>query len=217
MKCKHCGNYFVYNFPKSNVGLINGHYTQDKKNKTLENRFPLCEYNAIFNHFKSYTSGKDYLEIGIGNGEMLAVALEFGYDADAVEICREDCERVSSALGVDIKWCDITDYEPEKQYDVIVMGDVLEHVIDPVKALKKVKGMLKKDGVLWLSTPNYNCAYARMEKLTHCMWHELNHYTYVSYESLNELLRDLRMEVLRYDISIRYRGSMELYIRHKAD
>lgn len=216
MKCGHCGNYFVYNFPKSNVGLINGHYTQDKKKSLLESRFPLCEYNMIFNRFKKLTSGRDYLEIGIGNGEMLAVALEFGYHAEAVEICREDCERISSALDVDIKWCDITDYETDKQYDVIVMGDVLEHVIEPVKVLKKAKQMLKEDGVLWISTPNYNCAYARMEKFTHCMWHELNHYTYVSYESLNELLQGLHMEVLHYDMSIRYRGSMELYIKHQT-
>ena len=32
------------------------------------------------------------------------------------------------------------------------MGDVLEHVIEPVKVLKKVKQMLKKDGILWIST-----------------------------------------------------------------
>ena len=71
-------------------------------------------------------------------------------------------------------WCDITNYETAKQYDVIVMGDVLEHVIEPVKVLKKVKQMLKKDGILWISTPNYNSAYARMEKFTHCMWRLIN-------------------------------------------
>ena len=59
--------------------------------------------------------------------------------------------------------------------------------------------MLKKDGILWISTPNYNSAYARMEKFTHCMWHTLNHYTYVSFESLNKLLQNINMKVIHYD------------------
>lgn len=216
MKCKHCSNLFVYNFPKSSIGLINGHYTK-RGDKKLQYKFYLGGYNPIFNQFKKLTQGTEYLEIGTGTGEMLAIALEFGYHAEAVEICKEDCERISAFLGVDVHWCDVTNYETEKQYDVIVMGDVLEHVIEPVRVLKKVKQMLKKDGVLWISTPNYNSAYARMEKFTHCMWHALNHYTYVSFESLNELLQDINMEVVHYDMSTRYIGSMELFIKHQGE
>ena len=214
MKCEACGNYFTYNFPKDNVGSINGHYTNGTGCNLLQNKFNLYNYSPIFNQFKSLTPGTEYLEIGIGTGEMLAVALEFGYHVEAVEICREDCERISQALGVGIKWCDIIDYETEKQFDVIVMGDVLEHVLQPVKVLEKVKQMLSEDGVLWISTPNYNCAYARMEKFSHCMWHELNHYTYMSYETLEELLESMQMDIVHYDISSRYIGSMELFIKH---
>ena len=214
MKCGRCGNYFTYNFPKENIGTINGHYTNEKSNIILENKFSLSLYNQIFQQFKSLTSGKEYLEIGVGTGEMLAVALEFGYHVDAVEICREDCERISSVLDVNIRWCDMNEYETDKRYDVIVMGDVLEHVLHPVEVLNKVKHMLADDGVLWISTPNYNCAYARMQRFAHCMWHELNHYTYVSYETLAELMKKMQLEIVRYDISTRYIGSMELFVQH---
>lgn len=213
MKCSQCHNYFTYNFPLPKVSTINGHYTNNIKNKTLSNRFPLSTYNNIFCHLKELANGTDYLEIGIGNGEMLAVAQEFGYHVDAVEICREDCEKVSSVLDIDIKWCDFAEYQTDKQYDVIVMGDVFEHVSRPVAVLEKARNMLKDNGVLWLSTPNYNCAYARMQKFSHCMWQELNHYTYVSYESLCELLRKLNMKAVHYSISDRYIGSMELFIK----
>jgi hypothetical protein len=96
MKCGSCGNLFVYNFPKSSIGLINGHYTRKGKDDKLENKFSLDCYNSIFNQFKAITPGKEYLEIGTGTGEMLAVALEFGYSVDAIEICEEDCERISA-------------------------------------------------------------------------------------------------------------------------
>lgn len=127
--------------------------------------------------------------------------------------CREDCERISAALHIEIHCSDIVAYETDQRYDVIIMGDVFEHVTQPTQVLKKVVAMLKEDDVLWLSTPNYNCAYARMQKFTHCMWHELNHYTYVSYETLQELLHSLGMEVVHYDMSRRYIGTMELFIK----
>ncbi len=76
--------------------------------------------------------------------------------------------------------------------------------------------MLKEDGVLWLSTPNYNSAYARMDKFNHVMWHEKNHYTYVSRETMEELLHQIGMEIVHYDISNRYYGAMELFIKRKA-
>lgn len=215
MKCEYCKNYYTYNFPLKSVGKINGHYTRRSTAQILEHRFQLDIYNSIFTKLQRLTDGRVYLEIGIGNGEMLAVAQEFGYQAEAVEICREDCERVSDALDIDIACCDIVEYETEKQYDVIVMGDVFEHVTDPMKVMRKVSAMLKEDGVLWLSTPNYNCAYARMEKFEHCMWHELNHYTYVSYESMKKLLERLNLEVVQYEMSKRYIGSMELFIQRK--
>lgn len=214
IKCNHCGNYFTYNFPKKRIGSINGHYTKDRDAHILQNKFLLDNYNQIFNRFKKLASGKEYLEIGIGTGEMLAVALKFGYHVEAVEICREDCEYVSQTLGVDIQWGDITDYEPEKQYDVIVMWDVLEYVVHPVQVLERVKRLLADDGVLWISTPNYNCAYARMQKFSHCMWHELNHYTYVSYETLKRLLEDMQLDIVHYDMSSRYVGSMELFVQN---
>ena len=77
--------------------------------------------------------------------------------------------------------------------------------------------MLKKDGILWISTPNYNSAYARMQKFSHCMWHILTHYTYVSYESLKNILDNLDMQIIRYDISSRYIGSMEVFVKHMED
>lgn len=210
-KCDGCGNIYAYNFPVMEMGEMNGHYTKKSTYSVIEPRYGLRVYSDIFNKCKQYTNGNKYLEIGIGGGEMLAAAMEMGYDVDAVEICKEDCEKVSSVLGIDIKWCDFIKYESDKTYDVIVMGDVLEHVSEPIVALKKAVSMLNVGGVLWLSTPNYNSGYTRLKKFTDAMWNQKNHFTYFSYETLLPFLEDTGLEVKRYDISNRFNGSMELY------
>ncbi len=213
-KCSHCHTIFSYNFPISEMPNINGHYTRNSSYKIIEPRNNLRIYSDIFNKCKQFTTGKKYLEIGIGRGEMLAAALEMGYEIDAVEICKEDCEKVSSVLDINIKWCDFLDFNTDKKYDIIIMGDVLEHISNPISALKKAKSLLNKEGILWLSTPNYNSGFTRLMGFSDAMWNQKNHFTYFSYESLLPFLEAENLNVVHYDISNRYNGSMELYCKN---
>ena len=212
MQCKGCHNLYAYNFPVMEVGKNNGHYTAGMKGRILNPRQPLHIYCDIFNKIKQFCRGKKYLEIGVGNGEMLAVALEMGYDVSAVEICEEDCRNISEALGVDIVWSDFLKYDTDEKFDVIIMGDVLEHVGRPTEALEKAYSMLNDGGMLWLSTPNFNSAFSRMKKFTDPMWNQLNHFTYFSYEGLLPFIEKTGFSVKLYDVSNRYNGSMELYL-----
>lgn len=215
LKCEGCGNLFSYNFPVFNMGEMNGHYTRLEEGLSITPQHSMSIYGTILNKCKSYGNGTKYLEIGIGNGEMLASALELGFDVEAVEICKEDCEKISAVLDIPIYWSDFLQVDLKKKYDVIVMGDVLEHVSQPMEALIKAKHLLEEDGVLWVSTPNYNSGFTRLMKFKDPMWNQKNHYTYFSYETLQPLLEQIGLQVLHYEISGRYRGSMELFIKHK--
>jgi 2-polyprenyl-3-methyl-5-hydroxy-6-metoxy-1,4-benzoquinol methylase len=48
------------------------------------------------------------------------------------------------------------DFSPSAQYDTIVMGHVLEHVVDPVGILEKYRNHLALNGKIWASVPNAN-------------------------------------------------------------
>ncbi len=212
MKCGSCHNLYSYNFPLQERQDINGHFTH---NGTMKFLYHPSVYSDLFNNIKLHNSGTRYLEVGVGNGEMLACALEMGYQAEAVEICREDCENVSKHLGVDIRQADFLDFNTSKKYDVIVMKDVLEHVSDPVRALEKAYGLLAENGILWLSTPNFESAYTRMLKFSDIMWNQKNHFTYFSFSGLKPILDKIGFDVKRYDISRRYSGSMELILQKR--
>lgn len=50
-------------------------------------------------------------------------------------------------------------------FDVIIMADVIEHLVDPVNVLKKLRKLLNKDGIFIFSVPNMANVTIRMEIL----------------------------------------------------
>lgn len=44
---------------------------------------------------------------------------------------------------------------PEQYYDVIILGDVLEHLIDPWSTVSKLKNLLAPEGIVVASLPNF--------------------------------------------------------------
>ena len=41
-----------------------------------------------------------------------------------------------------------------KKFDIITAFDVIEHVLDPLNFLRKLKKKLKKNGIIFVYTPN---------------------------------------------------------------
>ena len=60
---------------------------------------------------------------------------------------------------------DITKEDVVGMYDVIILGDILEHTVDPEGILRKIQKNLTKDGYIIISTPNIVNIYARIKIL----------------------------------------------------
>lgn len=218
MKCGDCGNLYTWKYPEELLTQAEHPQTvQPDAAKTrtagrLEIAGILPIWSTILNKLNSYTSGKDLLEVGIGEGCLLAVALEMGYQADAVEIVRQSAQDVADILGIPIWNGDFLDYHPNKKYSVIIMGDVIEHVTAPEQALRNAYDLLCDDGVLWLSTPNFEGSFTRLMKFKDPMWMEPYHISYFSYAGLRTLAEKCGFTVREYQVSNRYNGSMELVL-----
>jgi 2-polyprenyl-3-methyl-5-hydroxy-6-metoxy-1,4-benzoquinol methylase len=102
---------------------------------------------------------KRVLELGSGPGSITRLLKEnqcrvtaLELDPKAIEIVRPYCEKVHP--------CDLNDPDwPAKllgsgMYDVIVAGDVLEHLYDPWATLGKLQPLLSEDGYVVISLPH---------------------------------------------------------------
>ena len=94
------------------------------------------------------------LEIGPGGGEFMTIASKFGLETLGIEHSPVASKRLNEDIGLNVECGLFEDFNFDEEFDVIVNMHVIEHVADPVLHLKKVKAALKKDGVLFLGTPN---------------------------------------------------------------
>jgi SAM-dependent methyltransferase len=73
----------------------------------------------------------------------------------AAESCR--------GLGLSAEAGQVEDLAPSvERYDACHMGDVIEHLPDPIGTLRHISGLLKPGGVVMVSTPNIESWAARL-------------------------------------------------------
>jgi 2-polyprenyl-3-methyl-5-hydroxy-6-metoxy-1,4-benzoquinol methylase len=106
---------------------------------------------------------KNYLEVGVGHGFYLSRALEVlapGTRLTAVDISKTSLAMAKAFVGdspIDFRLQDIFTFgegEGEGEgYDFITLGEVLEHVEDPLNLLSKLRQLLSDNGVLFFTTP----------------------------------------------------------------
>jgi len=93
------------------------------------------------------------LEIGSASGWLLAHAAERGWRAQGVELSAEAVAH-ARAIGVEVFHGDIFDAAlPAQSFDLVYMGDVLEHVPDSRRVLAEVARILVPGGHLYLRGP----------------------------------------------------------------
>jgi len=105
-------------------------------------------------------TGNRILEIGCGEGGTSAELKLQGkaIEAVGVELVPEAAEyakqKLDQVIVGDIEKLNLP-FTPER-FDYIILGDVLEHLIDPWGCLKKLRNYLKLDGKVVASIPNVN-------------------------------------------------------------
>jgi 2-polyprenyl-3-methyl-5-hydroxy-6-metoxy-1,4-benzoquinol methylase len=102
---------------------------------------------------------RNYLEIGGGHGLYMSEAIRIlgpGVSFDLVDVSQSALDvarQFIASMKVTYIMDDILTYKPAKRYDAITMGEVMEHVEQPVELLASVGNLLHDDGVVYITTP----------------------------------------------------------------
>lgn len=110
----------------------------------------------VYQEVRQHIKGR-ILELGPAEGIMTFEMVADGFQPDLVEGSRTLVDKLCKNFPtLSISNEIFEDHSPSIKYDTIVMGHVLEHVLDPVQILEKYKGFLTRNGKIWAAVPNAN-------------------------------------------------------------
>ncbi len=112
-----------------------------------------AENAGLLEAFEALGPGRRLLEVGCAGGWLLKHAAERGWRPRGVELSAEAVAR-ARALGLDVVHGEVAAARfPEAGFDLVYMGDVLEHVPDCRVTLAEVARVLGPGGHLYLRGP----------------------------------------------------------------
>jgi SAM-dependent methyltransferase len=99
--------------------------------------------------------GLRVLDLGCRTGALTQHYAE-GNDVTGVDVDRESLARASERLGIETVWADVEEELPfaDGVFDVVVAGELFEHLADPRAAVANAYRVLKPGGRLVGSVPN---------------------------------------------------------------
>lgn len=101
--------------------------------------------------------GAKLLDLGCGAGLFLKAAEADGWAAEGTEISRQLAAYARDVAGVKVRLGRLEEIRwPPGTFDVVTLFDVLEHLPDPLRTLTEVGRLLKTDGAVLISTPDYD-------------------------------------------------------------
>ena len=164
-KCRDCGLIWIggvkkeevenfYNEKYYNSGTKIGYqnYLADEINHR-ENAINLLEAVSRINELK----GLKVLDVGCAHGFLLDEARERGCEVFGAELSKCAYEYAKNELKLDVFNAEL-DYEvfAPGYFDVVFMVGTIEHLLDPNAVINKIKRIVKKNGLLVITTINTN-------------------------------------------------------------
>jgi 2-polyprenyl-3-methyl-5-hydroxy-6-metoxy-1,4-benzoquinol methylase len=207
--CEVCGLNLVYPQPTEKelqkTYSLEGGYSHSSKgfdqDKVLYGKNPRIEFLAK-------NKKKKILDVGCASGLFvyackLAKLSPVGIDLD------KDSIRFGQNKGLDLRQGRLVDFKfKANSFDAINLGDIIEHVKDPIGLLLECVRILKKGGVLIVSTPNTNSLFPKMTRWIYkkfgIMWSHPTppyHLCDFSDENLIKLLEKNSLEIRKISYS----------------
>ncbi len=122
------------------------------------------------------------LEVGCATGQFLLTASKAGYAITGLEPAASHRQLIPAAIASSVLPEKLEDADlPDNTFDVIVAIQLLEHLLDPVVFAERLKRVMKRGGVAYIETPNFDCVSRRLSvaswldnNVTGGHWHLFN-------------------------------------------
>lgn len=166
-KCRECSLVFVY--PQPSLDFLRKEIYSEKSGfqanrvEDISKVPPNRRYKAMYKLIGKVLPKAQILDVGAGGGHFLYWANKYGFSGAGVELNRRTASS-ARAHGLTIFNGTLTEAVEEigsRKFDVVTLGEIIEHVNSPRELINSSKKVLKEDGFILVTTPNLDCFWSR--------------------------------------------------------
>jgi len=174
-RCADCG--LVQQHPRVKSTSLAGLYGEDYYvfDEPSPDRWARAVQQYVI-HILPHETGspKRLLDVGCALGHLAVLARERGWRVVGLDISPRAVSRAVADFGLDVRAGRLSQYRSTlPPFDLVFLGDVIEHVPDPRRLLSDVHALLAPDGLVCIDTPNFG---GRWRRLGRRRWLGLNRY-----------------------------------------
>jgi 2-polyprenyl-3-methyl-5-hydroxy-6-metoxy-1,4-benzoquinol methylase len=158
VRCQECGLDYMSPIPTAPEDLYEEDYFKAYSDAGMA--FPTeshlhRRYRDRLSRAGALTRGRRLLEIGVGHGAFLNLAAQQHWAVTGVDVSKYAAAYVRDRYGLPVICGSIEASELSAEgYDVVHMSHVLEHLQDPIAALRRIRTLLTSGGVVAIEVPN---------------------------------------------------------------
>lgn len=190
---------------------------------------PVEVYQDCLEEVERLTNKGRLLDVGCGTGELLNIAQRRGWEVWGIDNCPSRIAQAKERYNLNnlsVTTLEKADFH-EEEFDALVMWDIIEHLSHPNQILQKARRLLKKDGLLLISTANQHSLLGMIAdglyrlSLKRVTWplktlYPLTHPLYFTPETLKKIVTNNGLTVIKIKMDETPLGKLDLNIPTKA-
>lgn len=144
--------------------------------------------NERLDEFETYRKENKILDVGCGNGMFLEEAKKRGWEVYGTEFTDKQVEYLKNKGINTLQGRLQNDSFKENYFDVIISSEVIEHINNPLEEMQHFYRILRKGGLVYITTPNFNAVERFFLKNNYEIIDYPNHLCYYTADTINKLL-----------------------------
>lgn len=170
-KCRACGMIFVGSSNYDSEVVHDLYWKMLIKN--LSSDFSVYSGSQVFplDELNKNRRTNRLLEIGCGDGTLLKLARDRGWQVAGIDISKKAVELAREQYELNVLNGKLNEKLVHQlgthSFDVVIMWGLLEHLPEPLELLRLTHLLLRKGGIIIIYTPNADSVFHRMARLSY--------------------------------------------------